>query len=128
MACLTTGAGLLAIRADSVLLYLASAGVNDFGQFGVGNRADSTVPKLAAGGRTFAALSAGPSHTCGLDKDSGRAACWGKGTVLPGLSKRAKPVLTYMLSHLPLVVQETIILASWVQARTTKDRLPHQLR
>lgn len=67
----------------------------DFGQFGIGNRADSFVPKLAAGGRRFSALSAGTTFTCGLDKDSGQAWCMGEappefhqGNVLPAPHKQ----------------------------------------
>lgn len=53
------------------------AGQNNNGQLGTGGDADSSVPVAAAAGRTFAALSAGGSHTCGLEA-GGKAICWGE--------------------------------------------------
>jgi Tol biopolymer transport system component/alpha-tubulin suppressor-like RCC1 family protein len=55
-------------------------GVNDFGQVGSGGTAYyefSPVP--VAGGLTFATISAGSRHTCGLTAD-GTAYCWGDNT------------------------------------------------
>ncbi len=55
-------------------------GVNDFGQVGSGGTAYyefSPVP--VAGGLTFATISAGSRHTCGLTVD-GTAYCWGDNT------------------------------------------------
>jgi alpha-tubulin suppressor-like RCC1 family protein len=59
-------------------------GRNFWGQLGTGARSQSggtSTPTPATGGLTFSALSAGPSHTCGLTAGgtttAGRAFCWG---------------------------------------------------
>ena len=52
-------------------------GSNAAGQLGVGdNVASSSVPLPVSGGITFASISAGESHTCGLTPD-GALYCWG---------------------------------------------------
>ena len=52
-------------------------GSNAAGQLGVGdNVASSSVPLPVSGGITFASISAGESHTCGL-MPSGALYCWG---------------------------------------------------
>jgi hypothetical protein len=53
------------------------AGWGKDGQLGIGGTADSNVPVAVAGGRTFAAISAGSAHTCGVDSMGG-AWCWGE--------------------------------------------------
>ena len=48
------------------------------GQLGEGGtKVDRSVPIPVSGGISFAALAAGGSHTCGLEKD-GSAHCWGR--------------------------------------------------
>ena len=52
-------------------------GDDRFGQLGTGSSGGSSpVPVIVSGGLTFAALSAGSFHTCGLTT-SGAAYCWG---------------------------------------------------
>ncbi len=52
-------------------------GYNAYGQLGTGdNVTSSDIPRAVAGGLTFASLSAGESHTCGLTT-SGGTVCWG---------------------------------------------------
>ena len=58
-------------------------GSNGYGQLGNGSQgvggdqsADRSLPVLVLGGRRFASLAAGSSHTCGLDTE-GIAYCWG---------------------------------------------------
>jgi alpha-tubulin suppressor-like RCC1 family protein len=52
-------------------------GANDWGQLGVGTTIfGSTAPVAVAGGLTFAAVSAGFNHTCGLTP-AGAVYCWG---------------------------------------------------
>lgn len=52
-------------------------GLNQDGQLGDGSTSSRTAPVQVAGfGRDGRALSAGNSHTCGLDR-TGRAMCWG---------------------------------------------------
>lgn len=55
---------------------LDTAGSNAQGKLGTGDEMDSTEPTPAAAGHIFTALSAGTSHTCGLEA-SGSALCWG---------------------------------------------------
>jgi alpha-tubulin suppressor-like RCC1 family protein len=55
-------------------------GNNLFGQLGNGTSGlgtDATTPQLVSGGHTFAAVSAGNLHTCGITT-SGAAYCWGR--------------------------------------------------
>src|SRR5438128_713516 len=49
---------------------------SDFGQLRIGTTTDNSVPVLVSGGLSFAALSAGAFHTCGLTT-GGAAYCWG---------------------------------------------------
>ncbi len=51
-------------------------GANDHGQLGTGAIIQQTSPALVAGGLSFAALSAGGSHTCGVIAGGG-VYCWG---------------------------------------------------
>ena len=53
-------------------------GLNNVGQLGDNTTTDRLVPRAVAGGHTFAALSAGGFHTCGVTT-SGEAYCWGLG-------------------------------------------------
>ena len=58
-------------------------GRNDLGQLGDGSVTDGPVPTPVAGGLTFAWISAGVQHTCGVTT-SGDVYCWG-GNVAGGL-------------------------------------------
>jgi alpha-tubulin suppressor-like RCC1 family protein len=51
-------------------------GDNGYGQFGNGSWVSTRSPVAAASGRTFASLTAGNDHTCGVTS-SGAAYCWG---------------------------------------------------
>jgi alpha-tubulin suppressor-like RCC1 family protein len=52
-------------------------GANHYGQLGVGSVGGQvTVPTAVFGGHTFASISAGRMHTCGIDT-SGDTWCWG---------------------------------------------------
>ena len=61
-----------------------------YGQIGTGSTAGQLVPTPVAGGLTFASLSAGYYHTCGVTAGTGRRYCWGSnrseqlGTGTPG--------------------------------------------
>lgn len=55
----------------------ACAGDGYNGQLGNGGNTDSSVPVEVSGNHTFKAISAGGSHTCGVDS-LGRAWCWGE--------------------------------------------------
>lgn len=81
-------------------------GQDNWGQLGTGAFVGSTaVPLAVTGGVSFQSVSAGVSHTCGLDQ-AGKAYCWGDYTngrlgigpdagSTPGLNLRApQPVLT----------------------------------
>jgi alpha-tubulin suppressor-like RCC1 family protein len=52
-------------------------GYNHFGQLGDGTSTDKTVPSFVSGEGTFAVLSAGAYHNCGL-RPSGTPYCWGR--------------------------------------------------
>ncbi len=52
-------------------------GDGEFGQLGNGSTASSTVPVLVSGGIHWASVSAGDTHTCGVDVN-GTAYCWGR--------------------------------------------------
>lgn len=55
-------------------------GHNHYGQLGIGTAELNThyaEPKPVAGGHTFASLSAGESHTCGVEEGTGLVYCWG---------------------------------------------------
>ena len=59
-------------------------GYNYYGQLGNGQRGDhdpSLAPVAVTGGLSFAAVSAGENHTCGITTGR-RAYCWGGGRVL----------------------------------------------
>jgi len=49
------------------------------GQLGDNRLVNSTTPIPVIGGRTFSAISAGQSHTCGIS--NGQAFCWGRNNV-----------------------------------------------
>jgi alpha-tubulin suppressor-like RCC1 family protein len=62
-------------------------GANNSGQLGNGTNANSAAPSLAAGGLSFASVSAGGSHTCGVTSSNpqgptagGGVYCWGDNT------------------------------------------------
>jgi alpha-tubulin suppressor-like RCC1 family protein len=48
-----------------------------YGQIGTGSTERQLVPTPVAGGLTFAGLSAGNSHTCGVTAGTGQLYCWG---------------------------------------------------
>jgi alpha-tubulin suppressor-like RCC1 family protein len=52
-------------------------GDNDFGQVGDGTTTSRPSPELVAGGLSFAAVTAGALHTCGVTAP-GAASCWGR--------------------------------------------------
>ncbi len=52
------------------------AGGNEYGQLGDGSTTGSAVPVAVSGAGTWAAVSAGGGHTCGL-KSGGALFCWG---------------------------------------------------
>jgi len=52
-------------------------GENGAGQLGDGTTGGSSAPVGVSGGRVFASLAAGWSHTCGVEAGSGKAWCWG---------------------------------------------------
>jgi alpha-tubulin suppressor-like RCC1 family protein len=51
-------------------------GNNTFGQLGNGATTNTSVPVPVSGGLSFAAVSAGSGHTCGVTS-SGTVYCWG---------------------------------------------------
>ncbi len=52
-------------------------GENTAGQLGDGSKSSREKPVLVAGSRSFATVSAGEAHTCGMTR-SGEALCWGR--------------------------------------------------
>lgn len=67
------------------LLSDACAGFNSNRQLGDGTFLDRGTPVSVSGGIAFTQIAAGNSHTCGIQKDTDLAFCWGK---LAGLFKR----------------------------------------
>ena len=57
---------------------ICNAGLGTSGRLGNNNTADSLVPVAVSGSLTFAAITAGFSHTCGLDQTTMAAFCWGE--------------------------------------------------
>lgn len=55
-------------------------GLDNLGEFGNADSADSSVPTLAGGGMTFASLSTNTTRSCGLTP-AGVAYCWGLGSL-----------------------------------------------
>ncbi len=53
-------------------------GSNYYGQLGDGTTANRGAPVAVEGGRAFASLAAGGSHTCGVEAVTGKAWCWGR--------------------------------------------------
>ena len=51
-------------------------GDNESGQLGTGTQVSAVIPTLVSGGLTFAQVSAGSDHTCGVTT-TGAAYCWG---------------------------------------------------
>jgi alpha-tubulin suppressor-like RCC1 family protein len=79
----------------------------DQGQLGWGDPAgpDKKVPTLVAGGLTFAVLSAGSLHTCGLTAD-GTAWCWGdNGSWQLGQGESMDPGVYPVDAPLPVTVK-----------------------
>ena len=54
-----------------------SAGNNADGQLGGGTTATQNLPTFVSGSHSFAQISAGNTHTCGVHTN-GTALCWGK--------------------------------------------------
>jgi alpha-tubulin suppressor-like RCC1 family protein len=55
-------------------------GLNAYGQIGTGDgRTPRDVPTPVLGRRVFDMLRAGDSHACGLEHETGRVYCWGRG-------------------------------------------------
>jgi alpha-tubulin suppressor-like RCC1 family protein len=52
-------------------------GYNGYGEFGDGTTTDKYVPTAVAGGHHFAAIAAGPYHTCGVLLGGAGTMCWG---------------------------------------------------
>jgi alpha-tubulin suppressor-like RCC1 family protein len=71
---LLTGSRLLN---ESAIFFLHCSGWNLHGQLGDGTVKDRQRPVRVSGRKTFVLLSAGYSHTCGLNA-AGTAFCWGK--------------------------------------------------
>ena len=69
-----------------------------YGQIGTGATVGTLVPTPVAGGLTFAGLSAGYLHTCGVTTGTGQLYCWGSnssgrlGTGTPGNELAPAPV------------------------------------
>lgn len=80
----------LGSMAGSSLPTPSSAGLNQDGQLGNGNRDSSNVPVQAAPGLAFASLSAGDAHVCGIDTTGSKTHCWGELRQHNGLLSRSK--------------------------------------
>lgn len=63
------------------MLFPSLVGMNVYGQLGTGSDQNASVPVEVAGAHTFASLSAGSYHSCGLEIDGG-AFCWGAHLIL----------------------------------------------
>ena len=53
-------------------------GANADGALGDGTTTNRAVPTPVTGGRAFASISAGTTHTCGVEARTGIAFCWGR--------------------------------------------------
>ena len=53
------------------------AGYNSYGRLGDGTTTDRAVPAAVSGGYSFAQISAGGQHTCGV-LTNGAGLCWGE--------------------------------------------------
>ena len=73
---------------------LACWGFNHVGQHGTGTpSAERTVPMPAPAGGTFASISAGTTHVCGV-REGGEALCWG-GNWFGGLGRGRSTAADY---------------------------------